>query len=353
MRIKNTTGVAVATAAAMLFGTAFVGTAVAGRAQRALHGRELLQGPVGLQERQQFLQGPELLQGQGLRGDEQGGLRGGESEGGEVTKARRCSVRKRTLRRRRRSAGGHPVEEIHQPGLQRVLGAHHQQPVACGSVPRAPPSRGAGDRRTRGCWRAPPGAPACPGRAGRAHRAGPRPPAGRGPRSSCRLRDCSCRRARQLLEGRMDRAAAGVTEHHHQARAEALGGELDAAHLRGGDDVARHADHEQVAQPLVEHDLRRHPRIGAAEDDRERRLLQRQRAAPLGGVAAITRPVGREALVAFLQCLESLARRDHGFAFLLCMLVPNIPDTARRLRAAPHRRRVPRTGCASSGFSGQ
>ena len=58
-----------------------------------------------------------------------------------------------------------------------------------------------------------------------------------------------------------------MSEHHDEPRAEALGGELDAADLRRRDDVPGHADDEQVAQALVEDDLRRHPRVGASEDD--------------------------------------------------------------------------------------
>ena len=58
-------------------------------------------------------------------------------------------------------------------------------------------------------------------------------------------------------------------EHDDEARAEALGRELDAADLRRCDDVARDADDEQVAESLVEHDLDGHARVGAAEDDRD------------------------------------------------------------------------------------
>ena len=77
------------------------------------------------------------------------------------------------------------------------------------------------------------------------------------------------------LDRRIDRAAAGVAHDHHQARAEALGRELDAADLRRRDDVARDADDEQIAQALVEDDLGGRARIGAAEHDRARRLRRR------------------------------------------------------------------------------
>src|ERR1051325_3174335 len=94
---------------------------------------------------------------------------------------------------------------------------------------------------------------------------------------------------------------------------EALGGELDAADLRGSDDIAGDADHEQVAEPLVEDDLRRDPRIGAAEHDRERLLAVRELGAPrLAQECLDAAHVGHEAEVSFAQTVECFARRDHG-----------------------------------------
>ena len=43
-----------------------------------------------------------------------------------------------------------------------------------------------------------------------------------------------------------------MPEHHHKSRAIARGGEFHAGHLRGGDDIAGHADDEQIAQALIE-----------------------------------------------------------------------------------------------------
>ena len=65
---------------------------------------------------------------------------------------------------------------------------------------------------------------------------------------------------------------------HDQPDLEMGRGELHAADLRRCDDVARHADDEQVPETLIEHDLGRHACIGAAEHDRERLLpTDRQR----------------------------------------------------------------------------
>ncbi len=56
---------------------------------------------------------------------------------------------------------------------------------------------------------------------------------------------------------------------HHQLRAIALGRELDRANLRGRDDVAGDANHEQIAQTLIENGFRGGARVSAAQNDRE------------------------------------------------------------------------------------
>ncbi len=91
------------------------------------------------------------------------------------------------------------------------------------------------------------------------------------------------------------------------------GGELDAADLRRRDDVAGDADHEQIAEALIEDELGRHARVGAAEDDRERQLVLRQRRAPrLTQVAPRALPIcGREAAVAVAQAFERFVCGDH------------------------------------------
>ncbi len=91
-----------------------------------------------------------------------------------------------------------------------------------------------------------------------------------------------------------------MPEHHHQPRAEARGGEFDAADLRRRHDVARNPDHEQIAQALVEHDLGRHPRVRAAEHDRERGLILRQVRAPRRQRHFAICALGDEAAVAFV-----------------------------------------------------
>ena len=64
---------------------------------------------------------------------------------------------------------------------------------------------------------------------------------------------------------RAARAAVGMTQNNDETSPKTLRGELDASDLRGGDDVSRYPDHEQVAQTLVEDDCNGHTGIGATE----------------------------------------------------------------------------------------
>ena len=113
------------------------------------------------------------------------------------------------------------------------------------------------------------------------------------------------RRTRQLLQRGLHRAASRVAEHHHESGAEPLGGELDAADLRRSSDVSRHADDEQIPQPLVEDDLCRRPRIGASENDGEGLLAVGHRlAARLVGELVAGAGAGDKPPVALAQTSE-------------------------------------------------
>ena len=115
--------------------------------------------------------------------------------------------------------------------------------------------------------------------------------------------------APQLLQRGDDGAALRVAQHHDQAGAEAVGRELHAADLRGSHHVPGHADHEQVPQPLVEDDLGRHARIGAAQDDRRGLLARHQLGAPHeAGEAVAAGRAGDEAPVALPQARQRLQR---------------------------------------------
>jgi hypothetical protein len=66
------------------------------------------------------------------------------------------------------------------------------------------------------------------------------------------------RRLLKFLQGCQNRTALGMSQNHHQPRAEPRGGKLDATDLRRRDDVSGNADDKQVAKTLVEDDLCRH-----------------------------------------------------------------------------------------------
>ena len=73
-------------------------------------------------------------------------------------------------------------------------------------------------------------------------------------------------------ERRLHRAAAFVSEHHEQLRLEVRARVLEAAPDFRRHNVARHTNDEQVAEFRIENQLRRHPRVAAAEDGRKRAL---------------------------------------------------------------------------------
>jgi hypothetical protein len=111
----------------------------------------------------------------------------------------------------------------------------------------------------------------------------------------------------QLFYRRGHGAALRVPHHHSEPRFEPLGRELDAADLRGCDDVAGHADDEQVTETLAEDELRRNAGIGAAEND-GKRLLSRAR------TSSRCCSVLNEAPIALAQTRERLMSRDQALA---------------------------------------
>ena len=110
--------------------------------------------------------------------------------------------------------------------------------------------------------------------------------------------------AAQLFERGADGAALRVTEHDCQTRLESLGRELDAADLRGRDNVARDANDEQVAEALRKDELSGNARVGTSQDDGEGLLLS---ARPAGspGAALDELPVPRA------QPGECFSSRNH------------------------------------------
>jgi hypothetical protein len=87
--------------------------------------------------------------------------------------------------------------------------------------------------------------------------------------------------------------------------------ELDAADEGWGHDVSGDADDEEVAQALVEHDLRGHPRVRAAEHDGEGGLA-RHELGPAGRVRRVllAPPPRDKAAIALAQAIERLVCAD-------------------------------------------
>jgi hypothetical protein len=95
---------------------------------------------------------------------------------------------------------------------------------------------------------------------------------------------------------------------HHQARAKARSGELDAADLGGSDNVSGNPDDEKIAQALIEDYFGRHPRVGASKYRRERLLRAGERAA-----ASLAREVAagharQEPAISISQAFEGFYR---------------------------------------------
>jgi hypothetical protein len=63
-----------------------------------------------------------------------------------------------------------------------------------------------------------------------------------------------------------------MAQHKNQARSQLRDAVLDTSESRVIYDIARQPNDEQITDPLIEEDFRRHARIGAAYDDGERML---------------------------------------------------------------------------------
>ena len=100
------------------------------------------------------------------------------------------------------------------------------------------------------------------------------------------------------VDGGADGTALVVAEHDDERNVEHGDGVLERADHRVGDHLTRVANHEQVAESLVEDDLGRQPGVAAAEQGRVRRLRAGELLAPLDILTRMLRLAGDEALVA-------------------------------------------------------
>mmetsp|Transcript_54185 Transcript_54185/g.144463 ORF Transcript_54185/g.144463 Transcript_54185/m.144463 type:complete len:267 (-) Transcript_54185:112-912(-) len=86
-----------------------------------------------------------------------------------------------------------------------------------------------------------------------------------------------------LLDGRLvqlgclDRSTSFMSHHNHNLHLQMMNRKLQRSARRHIQTVPSHANHKQVTQPLVKHNLHRHSRIRAPQDRHRRVLLHDQR----------------------------------------------------------------------------
>jgi hypothetical protein len=122
----------------------------------------------------------------------------------------------------------------------------------------------------------------------------------------------------ELFDGGENGAALRVSQHDDKPRAVTLGGEFDTADLRWRNDVAGDADDEEIAEALVEDDFRRHARIGAAQNNRERLLAGGNLyAARFTSKGIVVTDVRHKPVIAVFQALEGVLRWHHKSAIVV------------------------------------
>src|SRR5258705_1882730 len=165
----------------------------------------------------------------------------------------------------------HTIEEINDPSLETILGAYHEEPISLDQLLenfRSVSQMVCGDADV-----GPNGVP---------HQSfGVVPEVCRQQRfhgwpnavnDRTKIPRLVFSRPHEFFKCGQNSAAPRVAQNHDERCAEPLRSELNAADLRGSDDVSRNADDKQIAQTLVEDDLCRHARVGTSENDSERLL---------------------------------------------------------------------------------
>src|SRR5260370_25984812 len=100
---------------------------------------------------------------------------------------------------------------------------------------------------------------------------------------------------RRTVHSRFNRPTTLVAEHDDQLRVLLhLDGILNAADCKIVQDVASHANDEQISNAAVKHDLRRNARIGTAQNDSEWRLMFRHRMASLWSLVRVQEMPSRD-----------------------------------------------------------
>ncbi|MDB5762260.1 MAG: hypothetical protein JWQ21_1255 [Herminiimonas sp.] len=196
------------------------------------------------------------------------------------------------------------VEELYGPGLQRIFGTYHEEPIFLDQLLdhlRSMPQMvcrgedvGAHGMPHQGISVMP---EFCRQQAfhGRANEVDDR----------MQIPRLVFRRSLKFFQRRLNSPAPRVAQDDHEPCAEPFRGELDAADLRWSDDVSGNADNKQVAQALVKDDFYRHPGVGTSENGGEWLLACRQLAAMGLAREWVAAPIIRhEATVPLLQTFE-------------------------------------------------
>ena len=76
----------------------------------------------------------------------------------------------------------------------------------------------------------------------------------------------------RLADGRLHCTALGMPQNEHDGCSYVFHGILDRSHLVDAANISGNSDHEDVPNPLIEHDFQRHARIGTGENGGERML---------------------------------------------------------------------------------
>jgi len=127
------------------------------------------------------------------------------------------------------------------------------------------------------------------------------------------VRVCRCS-SENVVHRRENRAALRMAHHDDEPRPKARSGKLHATDLRRCDDVAGHADHEEIPEPLIEYQFGGNPRVRAAQHDGERRLPRDKRRAVCGTRNHRCGCLARdESAIAVTKVIKRVPRRHHDW----------------------------------------
>src|SRR5215475_12923574 len=108
---------------------------------------------------------------------------------------------------------------------------------------------------------------------------------------------------------RFNGPATLVPQHQNQADTKVLDRVFDASPAFVVDDVACHAQYEEITESLVEYNFGRHTRIGATDDNGKRMLALCNFRATLCGLTGMLKATARVAFIAFLEFGDGLCWR--------------------------------------------